>query len=131
MLTLGTGVSGLLIDSVFSGSLTRAPLSFSLPFYLSVSSLSLPLSLYLYFSLCVSLSTSVFFSRPPGSPGSADPMLEAIFQEKLKGMNREASDKSDKYKKCKQMLSVSSCLAGKTVSCSDILTILRQPVETE
>ncbi|XP_062322734.1 tax1-binding protein 1 homolog B isoform X1 [Osmerus eperlanus] len=50
--------------------------------------------------LSVSPDTSV-----PGSPGSADPMLEAIFQEKLKGINREASDKSDKYKKCKQMLS--------------------------
>ncbi|CAL8291054.1 unnamed protein product [Merluccius merluccius] len=48
----------------------------------------------------VSPDTSV-----PGSPGSADPMLEAIIQEKLKGISREASDRNDKYKKCKQMLS--------------------------
>ncbi|XP_056300455.1 tax1-binding protein 1 homolog B isoform X2 [Pseudoliparis swirei] len=40
----------------------------------------------------------------PGSPGSADPMLEAIIQEKLKGFTREASDRNDKYRKCRQML---------------------------
>ncbi|XP_026148819.1 tax1-binding protein 1 homolog B isoform X2 [Mastacembelus armatus] len=40
----------------------------------------------------------------PGSPGSADPMLEAIIQDKLKGICREASDRNDKYRKCKQML---------------------------
>ncbi|XP_034030895.1 tax1-binding protein 1 homolog B isoform X2 [Thalassophryne amazonica] len=40
----------------------------------------------------------------PGSPGSADPMLEAIIQDKLKGISREASDRNDKYRKCKQML---------------------------
>ncbi|KAG7242118.1 hypothetical protein INR49_024164 [Caranx melampygus] len=39
-----------------------------------------------------------------GSPGSADPMLEAIIQEKLKGISREASDRNDKYRKCKQLL---------------------------
>uniref|UniRef100_A0A8C8A076 Tax1 (human T-cell leukemia virus type I) binding protein 1b n=1 Tax=Oryzias sinensis TaxID=183150 RepID=A0A8C8A076_9TELE len=38
------------------------------------------------------------------SPGSADPMLEAIIQEKLKGISREASDRNDKYRKYKQML---------------------------
>uniref|UniRef100_A0A668AE59 Tax1 (human T-cell leukemia virus type I) binding protein 1b n=1 Tax=Myripristis murdjan TaxID=586833 RepID=A0A668AE59_9TELE len=38
------------------------------------------------------------------SPGAPDPMLEAIIQEKLKGISRESSDRSDKYKKCKQML---------------------------
>ncbi|XP_068611409.1 tax1-binding protein 1 homolog B isoform X1 [Brachionichthys hirsutus] len=43
-------------------------------------------------------------SSVPGSPGSADPMLEAIIQEKLKGISREASDRNDKYRKCKQML---------------------------
>ncbi|XP_029927620.1 tax1-binding protein 1 homolog B isoform X2 [Myripristis murdjan] len=47
----------------------------------------------------VSPDTSV-----PGSPGAPDPMLEAIIQEKLKGISRESSDRSDKYKKCKQML---------------------------
>ncbi|XP_056141576.1 tax1-binding protein 1 homolog B [Lampris incognitus] len=41
----------------------------------------------------------------PGSPGAADPVLEAIIQEKLKGISREASDRSDKYRKCKQLLS--------------------------
>uniref|UniRef100_A0A3B3DVZ2 Tax1 (human T-cell leukemia virus type I) binding protein 1b n=1 Tax=Oryzias melastigma TaxID=30732 RepID=A0A3B3DVZ2_ORYME len=40
----------------------------------------------------------------PGSPGSADPMLEAIIQEKLKGISKEASDRNDKYRKYKQML---------------------------
>nr|ABF22396.1 Tax1 binding protein 1 [Takifugu rubripes] len=40
----------------------------------------------------------------PGSPGSADPMLEVIIQEKLKGISREASDRNDKYRKCKQLL---------------------------
>ncbi|XP_068425345.1 tax1-binding protein 1 homolog B isoform X1 [Clinocottus analis] len=40
----------------------------------------------------------------PGSPGAADPMLEAIIQEKLKGYSREVSDRNDKYRKCKQML---------------------------
>ncbi|MEQ2201538.1 hypothetical protein XENOCAPTIV_013922, partial [Xenoophorus captivus] len=39
-----------------------------------------------------------------GSPGSADPMLEAIIQEKLKGISREALDRNDKYRKCKQLL---------------------------
>ncbi|XP_019741858.1 tax1-binding protein 1 homolog B isoform X3 [Hippocampus comes] len=39
-----------------------------------------------------------------GSPGSADPMLEAIIQEKLKGISREASDKYSKYRKYKQLL---------------------------
>lgn len=33
-------------------------------------------------------------------------MLEAIIQEKLKGISREASDRNDKYRKCKQMLVV-------------------------
>jgi hypothetical protein len=37
-------------------------------------------------------------------------MLEAIIQEKLKGFSREASDRSDKYRKCKQMLSVRTLL---------------------
>ncbi|XP_054637805.1 tax1-binding protein 1 homolog B isoform X3 [Dunckerocampus dactyliophorus] len=49
--------------------------------------------------LSVSPDTSV-----PGSPGSADPMLEAIIQEKLKGISREASDRNDKCRKYKQML---------------------------
>ncbi|XP_075883442.1 tax1-binding protein 1 homolog B isoform X1 [Nelusetta ayraudi] len=40
----------------------------------------------------------------PGSPGSADPLLEAFIQEKLKGISREASDRNDKYRKCKQLL---------------------------
>uniref|UniRef100_A0A146RJ72 Tax1-binding protein 1 n=1 Tax=Fundulus heteroclitus TaxID=8078 RepID=A0A146RJ72_FUNHE len=39
-----------------------------------------------------------------GSPGSADPMLEAIIQEKLKGISREATDRNDRYRKCRQML---------------------------
>uniref|UniRef100_A0A3P8V2Z7 Tax1 (human T-cell leukemia virus type I) binding protein 1b n=1 Tax=Cynoglossus semilaevis TaxID=244447 RepID=A0A3P8V2Z7_CYNSE len=38
------------------------------------------------------------------SPGSAGPILEAILQEKLKGLSRETSDRNDKYRKCKQML---------------------------
>lgn len=42
-----------------------------------------------------------------GSPGSADPLLEAIIQEKLKGISREVSDRNDKYRKCKQLLMVS------------------------
>ncbi|KAL0985443.1 hypothetical protein UPYG_G00156960 [Umbra pygmaea] len=50
--------------------------------------------------LSVSPDTSV-----PGSPSSSDPTLEAIIQEKLKGFSREASDRSDKYRKCRQMLS--------------------------
>jgi len=45
-----------------------------------------------------------------GSPGSADPMLEAIIQEKLKGFTREASDRNDKYRKCRQMLVVGNIL---------------------
>lgn len=42
-----------------------------------------------------------------GSPGSADPLLEAFIQEKLKGVSREASYSNDKYRKCKQLLMVS------------------------
>lgn len=45
-----------------------------------------------------------------GSPGSADPLLEAIIQEKLKGISREASDRSDKYRKCKQLLMVGNVI---------------------
>ncbi|XP_047454289.1 tax1-binding protein 1 homolog B isoform X1 [Mugil cephalus] len=54
----------------------------------------------------VSPDTSVpaWINWNSGSPGSADPMLEAIIQEKLKGISREASDRNDKYRKCKQML---------------------------
>ncbi|XP_071252098.1 tax1-binding protein 1 homolog B isoform X4 [Salvelinus alpinus] len=55
-------------------------------------------------AMAVPLSVSPDISVP-GSPGSADPMLEAIIQEKFKGFSREASDRSDKYRKCKQMLS--------------------------
>uniref|UniRef100_A0A3B4ABA7 UBZ1-type domain-containing protein n=1 Tax=Periophthalmus magnuspinnatus TaxID=409849 RepID=A0A3B4ABA7_9GOBI len=40
----------------------------------------------------------------PDTSVPADPMLEAIIQEKLKGISREASDRNDKYRKCKQML---------------------------
>lgn len=45
-----------------------------------------------------------------GSPGSADPLLEAIIQEKLKGISREASDRNDKYRKCKQLLMVGNVI---------------------
>lgn len=41
----------------------------------------------------------------PGSPGSSDAMLDNIIQGKLKVMNKEASERSEKYRKCKQMLS--------------------------
>lgn len=51
------------------------------------------------------------FNFLSGSPGSADPMLEAIIQEKLKGISREASDRNDKYRKCKQMLMVRRVLS--------------------
>ncbi|CAJ1061720.1 tax1-binding protein 1 homolog B isoform X2 [Xyrichtys novacula] len=51
----------------------------------------------------------------PGSPGSADPMLEAIIQEKLKGISREASDRNDKYRKCKQMLASQVAEKGREV----------------
>lgn len=61
---------------------------------------------------CVLVST--------GSPGSADPMLEAIIQEKLKGISREASDRNDKYRKCKQMLIVSNVSAF----CAKYATVL-------
>ncbi|KAG7335920.1 hypothetical protein KOW79_000613 [Hemibagrus wyckioides] len=40
----------------------------------------------------------------PGSPGSSDNLLDAIIQGKLKGVSKDVFDKSDKYKKCKQML---------------------------
>lgn len=43
-----------------------------------------------------------------GSPGSADPLLEAIIQEKLKGISKEASDRNDKSRKYKQLLMVST-----------------------
>lgn len=33
-------------------------------------------------------------------------MLDVIIQEKLKGISREASDRNDKYRKCKQLLMV-------------------------
>ncbi|KAJ8354443.1 hypothetical protein SKAU_G00220100 [Synaphobranchus kaupii] len=42
-----------------------------------------------------------------GSPTSSNIALDAIIQEKLKDINKEVIEKSDKYKKCKQMLSVS------------------------
>ncbi|XP_076826839.1 tax1-binding protein 1 homolog B isoform X2 [Brachyhypopomus gauderio] len=41
----------------------------------------------------------------PGSPGSSDNVLDAIIQGKLKGFGKEVSEKSEKYRKCKQMLS--------------------------
>ncbi|XP_072535502.1 tax1-binding protein 1 homolog B isoform X2 [Salminus brasiliensis] len=41
----------------------------------------------------------------PGSPGSSDNVLDAIIHGKLKGVSKEVCDKSDKYRKCKQMLS--------------------------
>ncbi|KAM9488500.1 tax1-binding protein 1 homolog B isoform 2-T2 [Clarias gariepinus] len=40
----------------------------------------------------------------PGSPGSSDSVLDAILQGKLKGVSKDVFDKSEKYKKCKQML---------------------------
>ncbi|KAJ3598438.1 hypothetical protein NHX12_001948 [Muraenolepis orangiensis] len=74
----------------------------------------------------VSPDTSV-----PGSPGSADPMLEAIIQEKLKGISREASDRSDKYRKCKQMLSEEkerSCMFADELSKMEVK--LKEQVKT-
>ncbi|XP_061096305.1 tax1-binding protein 1 homolog B isoform X3 [Conger conger] len=44
-------------------------------------------------------------SPEQGSPTSSNIALDAIIQEKLKGINKEVIEKSDKYKKCKQMLS--------------------------
>ncbi|KAI1886169.1 hypothetical protein AGOR_G00211230 [Albula goreensis] len=40
-----------------------------------------------------------------GSPTSSHVALDTFLQEKLKGISKEATEKSDKYKKCKQMLS--------------------------
>lgn len=45
-----------------------------------------------------------------GSPGSSDSVLDAILQGKLKGVSKDVFDKSEKYKKCKQMLCVSQFL---------------------
>lgn len=58
--------------------------------------------------MCVKICFLVSFASDvlPGSPGSADPMLDVIIQEKLKGISREASDRNDKYRKCKQLLMV-------------------------
>ncbi|XP_035264457.1 tax1-binding protein 1 homolog B isoform X2 [Anguilla anguilla] len=44
-------------------------------------------------------------SPEQGSPTSSNIALDAIIQEKLKGINKEVIEKSDKYKKCRQMLS--------------------------
>ncbi|XP_064204596.1 tax1-binding protein 1 homolog B isoform X5 [Anguilla rostrata] len=44
-------------------------------------------------------------SPEQGSPTSSSIALDAIIQEKLKGINKEVIEKSDKYKKCRQMLS--------------------------
>ncbi|XP_069050800.1 tax1-binding protein 1 homolog B [Lepisosteus oculatus] len=43
-------------------------------------------------------------NTPPASPASSEVALDVMVQEKLKGMNKEISEKSDKYRKCKQML---------------------------
>ncbi|KAJ8290681.1 hypothetical protein GJAV_G00016260 [Gymnothorax javanicus] len=43
-------------------------------------------------------------SPEQGSPTSSNIALDAIIQEKLKCINKEVIEKSDKYKKCKQML---------------------------
>ncbi|XP_068999069.1 tax1-binding protein 1 homolog B isoform X3 [Embiotoca jacksoni] len=68
----------------------------------------------------VSPDTSV-----PGSPGSAEPMLEAIIQEKLKGISREASDMNDKYRKCKQMLMSQVAEKGRELKgLKDTLTLI-------
>uniref|UniRef100_A0A8C5B3I7 Tax1 (human T-cell leukemia virus type I) binding protein 1b n=1 Tax=Gadus morhua TaxID=8049 RepID=A0A8C5B3I7_GADMO len=74
----------------------------------------------------VSPDTSV-----PGSPGSADPMLEAIIQEKLKGISRETSDRNDKYRKCKQLLTEEkerSCMFADELSKMEVK--LKEQVKT-
>lgn len=45
-------------------------------------------------------------------------MLEAIIQEKLKGISREASDRNDKYRKCKQLLMVGNRFSFSSGWCS-------------
>ncbi|XP_030638612.1 tax1-binding protein 1 homolog B isoform X2 [Chanos chanos] len=40
----------------------------------------------------------------PGSPGASDAVLDAIILGKLKGGKPDLSEKTDKYRKCKQML---------------------------
>ncbi|XP_059909559.1 tax1-binding protein 1 homolog B [Gadus macrocephalus] len=74
----------------------------------------------------VSPDTSV-----PGSPGSADPMLEAIIQEKLKGISRETSDRNDKYRKYKQLLTEEkerSCMFADELSKMEVK--LKEQVKT-
>uniref|UniRef100_A0AAZ3PZG5 UBZ1-type domain-containing protein n=1 Tax=Oncorhynchus tshawytscha TaxID=74940 RepID=A0AAZ3PZG5_ONCTS len=80
-------------------------------------------------TMAVPLSVSPDISVP-GSPGSADPMLEAIIQEKLKGFSREASDRSDKYRKCKQMLSSQVAEKGRALKeLKDTLSALMKDKE--
>ncbi|KPP75709.1 tax1-binding protein 1B-like [Scleropages formosus] len=43
--------------------------------------------------------------EPPGSPFSVDVALDPLTQESLKDVNRGMSEKSEKYRRCKQMLS--------------------------
>ncbi|XP_028326025.1 tax1-binding protein 1 homolog B isoform X2 [Gouania willdenowi] len=75
--------------------------------------------------LSVSPDTSV-----PGSPGSADPILEAIIQEKLKGISREASDRNDKYRKCKQLLMSNVAEKGRRLKeVKDTLTLVLKEKE--
>jgi len=59
------------------------------------------------------------FSGPlTGSPGTSDAVLDAIIHGRLKSTSKEP-DKNDKYRKCKQLLSVSSFF----IFVSDILDL--------
>ncbi|KAL4646898.1 hypothetical protein GN956_G10252 [Arapaima gigas] len=53
----------------------------------------------------VTMGTQAKSPEPPGSPSSVDVALNPLTQEGLKDVSRGIIEKSDKYKKCKQMLS--------------------------
>lgn len=66
----------------------------------------------------------MFSALLTGSPGTSDSVLDAIIQGRLKSASKEP-DKNDKYRKCKQMLSVSSSFFFSFSDVLDVLDILK------
>lgn len=59
------------------------------------------------------ISILVLSSMFTVSPTSSDIVSEFMVKEQVREMNKEIAEKTEKYKKCKQMLSVSKWLLWK------------------
>lgn len=79
----------------------------------ALSDLGCPLSYTNFIYGTKKINVLVFSSMFTVSPISSDIVSESVVKEQVREMNKEIAEKTEKYKKCKQMLAVSKQLLRK------------------